>query len=75
LAPAKKQSACIPSPISSLPAESLTTELGIKILATAIVLTNSLSLGGLTFSKGVPGIGTSKLIGTLSGCFSRLDRD
>tara|TARA_Y100000389_G_scaffold198611_1_gene235431 strand:- start:24 stop:209 length:186 start_codon:yes stop_codon:yes gene_type:complete len=61
--------------MSSLPADSLTTDFGIKILATAIVRTNSLSLGGFTLSKGVPGIGTSKLIGTLSGCCSRLARD
>jgi biotin synthase len=39
------------------------TDFGIIMRATAIVRTNSLSVGGATFSNGVPGIGTKRFIG------------
>ena len=63
------------SPISSRPADKRTTDFGINIRATAMVRTNSLSLGGVTFSNGVPAIGTSRLMGTESGWVARFAND
>ena len=73
LAPAKKHKACVELDISDLPAESLTVDIGIIILAKAIVLTNSIWSNGSTFPNGVPGILINIFIGTLSGCSSKLD--
>src|SRR5450432_307010 len=74
LAPAIKQKACSGIVISARPALSLTMDFGINILAVAIMRTISqISTFGL-FSRGVPLIRTSALIGTLSGCSGRVDR-
>ena len=55
---------------SRAPADRRTCERGIKMRATAIVRTNSNGSSGAAAGRGVPGIGTRSLIGTLSGCGS-----
>jgi len=46
--------------------------LGIKMRVVAIMRTNSTGSTGGRSATGVPGVATSALIGTLSGCGSRL---
>jgi len=46
--------------------------LGIKMRVVAIMRTNSTGSTGGRSATGVPGVATGALIGTLSGCGSRL---
>src|SRR5262249_44657893 len=66
-APARKQSACPSSLMPVRPALRRITASGIRRRATATVRTTSLQSSGALPSSGVPAIGTSELIGTLSG--------
>ena len=72
LAPAKKHSACVSSLMAVRPAESRTCDFGIMMRASAIVRTNSIGSIGSASPSGVPSIGISMLIGTLSGGSGRL---
>ena len=80
LAPARKHSAWVLSVIDSRPAERRTIDSGMVIRATATVRTNSMSsilAIGVSASMSpstVPLIGTSALIGTLSGWRGRVAR-
>jgi len=70
--PAKKQSACISSVMAERPADRRTRDFGIMIRASATILTNSIGPIGAASASGVPAIGISMLIGTLSGGSGRL---
>ena len=74
LAPAKKQRACSSQDRPSLPAERRIIALGMAILAVAIIRTISQIGSGLCSCKGVPFIGTKRLIGTDAGCGCLLAR-
>ena len=69
-----KHSACMLSGISCRPADRRTRLVGIVMRATAMVRTNSVQSSGSASASGVPGSRTSWLIGTDSGCGSRLAR-
>lgn len=73
-APAKKQRAWSSSDIFSRPAAILTYDVGRRILASAIVRTKSKISISSEFSRGVPGILTSLLIGTDFGGVLRFAR-
>ena len=66
LAPAKKQSACISSLMAERPADRRTKDFGIMMRASAMMRMNSIGAIGAASASGVPGIGISMLIGTLS---------
>src|ERR1700755_421665 len=72
LAPAKKHRACISSVMAVRPAERRTYDFAIMILASAMVRTKSIGSIGAAFASGVPAIGISMLMGTLSGGSGRL---
>ena len=74
LAPAMKHRAWSERDMSFLPALSLTTLLGMMILAVAIIRSISSMLTFWLFSRGVPFTGTNALIGTESGCLGSVER-
>ncbi|CKZ99599.1 Uncharacterised protein [Mycobacterium tuberculosis] len=54
------------------PADRRTSDIGIRILASATVRTKEIGSIGAALASGVPSIGNSMLIGTLSGCSTKV---